>query len=120
MHLKNINQQAIDNTYFRQVLATSNHAQVVIMSIKPGEDIGLETHHENDQVLYLVSGNGQAILDGTQYEFETNDMVFVPAGVEHNFINTSDIPMKIITSYSPPHHAEGTVHKTKEEADSSH
>lgn len=115
--ISNIFQQAIDNTYFRQVLATGQHTQVVVMSIPPGGEIGEETHSDNDQVLYLVQGNGEVVLDGHSAPFNEGDLVLVPAGTLHNFKSTANSEMKIITTYSPPHHPDGTVHKTKEEAD---
>ena len=117
MHLDNINKQAIDNDYFRRVLATGKHVQVVIMSIEIGGEIGEEIHADNDQVLYLVSGQGRVILDGKDKPFKEGDLVLVPAGTKHNFITTGSEPMKIITTYSPPHHPDGTIHKTKAEAD---
>lgn len=117
MNIKNLTQQALDNTNFRQVLASGEHTQVVVMSIAPGQDIGEETHPDNDQVLYLVSGGGKVILDGQTQPFETGDAVLVAAGTKHNFINTGSVPLKIITSYSPPHHPDGTIHKIKPEED---
>lgn len=117
MHLKNISRQAIDNNYFRQELATGEHIQVVIMNIEAGSEIGEEIHSDNDQVLYLVSGRGLVVLNGQEKLFEEGDLVLVPAGTRHNFITDGDVPMKIITIYSPPHHPSGTVHKTKAEAD---
>lgn len=117
MHLSNINQMAIDNDYSRHVLATGPNTQVVIMSIEAGGEIGEETHPDNDQVLYLVSGRGHSVLDGERKAFEAGDLVLVPAGTKHNFIADNDWPMKIITTYSPPHHPDGTIHKTKAEAD---
>ncbi len=117
--IKDITQQAKDNTYFRQVLATGGKVQVVIMSIDPGSEIGEEVHPDNDQVLYLVEGVGQVVLEGQPADFNTGDIVLVPAGTKHNFITKGDSAMKIITTYSPPHHPDGTVHKTKAEADQS-
>lgn len=117
MHLKNLEQQAKDNTTFRTVVANSKHTQVVVMSINAGEDIGLETHTENDQVLYLVSGKGEVVLNGEKSEFNAGDCVLVPAGTEHNFTTMGSEPMKIITTYSPPHHPAGTIHKTKADAE---
>ena len=104
MHIRNINLKAKENTSFRQVLATSEHTQVVIMSIEVAGEIGKEVHPDNDQILYLLSGQGRAILNGVESSFEAGDLVLVPAGLEHNFINIGSEPMKIITSYSPPHH----------------
>lgn len=117
MHLKDLKQQAKDNTTFRTVVATGKHTQIVVMHINPGEDIGLETHPDNDQVLYLVSGKGEVVLNGEKSEFNKGDAVLVPAGTEHNFTTVGDEPMKIITTYSPPHHPDGTVHKTKADAE---
>jgi mannose-6-phosphate isomerase-like protein (cupin superfamily) len=117
MHLKNLEQTAIENTNFRTVIANSKHTQVVVMNIKPGEDIGKETHTDNDQVLYLVSGKGTVYLNGVESDYNPGDCVLVPAGTEHNFTTVGDEPMKIITTYSPPHHPEGTVHISKADAE---
>ncbi len=113
MHLKNLTGQAKDNGYFRHVLATGAHVQVVIMSIPPGGDIGEEVHDDNDQILYLVEGSGEAILAGEATPFEVGDLVLVPAGTQHNFRTTGEQAMKIITAYAPPHHPDGTIHETK-------
>ena len=115
MYLENLEQQAIDNTNFRTVVATGEHLQIVLMSVET--EIGEETHPDNDQMLYLVEGTGTVVLDGVEEAFLAGDVVLVPAGTLHNFINTGEQPMKIITTYSPPHHPKGTVHKTKAEAD---
>jgi len=117
--VKNIKQQALDNEYFRQVLATGKNTQVVIMHIPAGGDIGEETHNDNDQVLYLVAGKGTVFLDGQPTDYNEGDAVLVPAGTLHNFVASPDQALKIITTYSPPHHPEGTIHKTKAEADAS-
>jgi len=119
-HIQDIEQKAKDNTYFRQVLETGKNTQIVIMSIPPNSDIGMETHPENDQVLYLVQGEGKVILNGQEESFKKGDVVLVRAGTEHNFVTVGAEPMKIITTYSPPHHPDGTVHKTKEEAEAAH
>lgn len=115
--LSNVKQQALDNTYFRRVLETSTHTQLVIMHIPAGGEIGEETHTENDQVLYLVAGEGTVYLNGKASEYQEGDVVVVPAGTKHNFVASKQRPLKIITTYSPPHHPDGTVHKTKAEAD---
>lgn len=117
MYLENLENQAIQNTNFRIVVATGEHMQLVLMSVDT--EIGEETHPDNDQMLYLVQGQGTVVLDGVEESFLVGDVVFVPAGVRHNIINVSneDQPLKIITTYSPPHHPKGTVHKTKAEAD---
>jgi len=114
--LKNLTQQAKDNAYFRHVLATGKHTQVVVMSIPPGGDIGEEVHTDNDQILYLVQGSGQVILEGETTDFRVGDLVLVTAGTRHNFKTVGETAMKIITTYAPPHHPDGTIHKTKADA----
>lgn len=114
--IKDIAGKAKENTDFRQVLLSAQHTQVVIMSIPPGEEIGMETHEKEDQVLYFVKGTGKAKLGGEEVEIEAGDVVLVPSGTPHNFINTGEEALKIITAYSPPHHPQGTIHKTKAEA----
>jgi mannose-6-phosphate isomerase-like protein (cupin superfamily) len=116
-HIGRINQKAIDNEFYRNVLATGPHLQVVIMSIPEGGEIGEETHPDNDQVLYLVEGRGQVILNGAAEPFGKGDVVLVPAGTKHNFTASEGEPLKIITVYAPPHHPDGLIHKTKAEAD---
>ncbi len=115
--IEDINGQAKDNTNFRKVLETGKYTQVVIMSIIPGGEIGEEVHPDNDQILYLVDGEGVAVLDGEEKPFVAGDLVLVKAGTKHNFLNRGDSPLSIITTYSPPHHPEGTIHQTKEDAD---
>jgi mannose-6-phosphate isomerase-like protein (cupin superfamily) len=87
------------------------------MSIPVGGEIGEETHTDTDQVLYLVDGEGSVVLNKKEQPFNKNDLVLVKAGTLHNFINKGTKPLKIITTYAPPHHPSGTIHKTKEEAD---
>ena len=118
--LKSIDQQAKDNPYFRHVLATGEHAQIVVMSIPPGGEIGEEVHPDTDQVLYLVAGSGRVVLDGEAADFQEGDLVLVPAGARHNFDSAGPEGMKIVTAYSPPHHPDGTIHETKAEADAAH
>lgn len=117
MHIKDLESKAMKNTTFRTVLATSKHTQVVVMDVKPGEDIGKEIHPNEDQVLYLISGRGTIYMDGKEMDFNKGDCVLVPAGTEHNFTTIGDESMKIISTYSPPHHPDGTVHKTKADAE---
>lgn len=112
----NIKDKALQNIYFREVLETGKHTQVVLMSIPGGSEIGEETHTDSDQILYCVEGNGKVILNHQESPFEEGDLVLVNADTVHNFINTGVTDMKIITTYSPPHHPVGTIHKTKEEA----
>ena len=114
--IHDIKDKARENTYFRQVLSTGEHTQIVVMNITVGEDIGEETHPDTDQVLYFVDGEGKAILNGEEINFEEDDIFLVKAGTKHNFINTGDEDLKIITAYSPPHHPDGTIHKTKADA----
>ncbi len=102
---------------FRRVVTTGEHMQVVVMTIQPGDDIGAETHHEHDQVLFFVDGTGEAVLDGAQSVVGPGDLVFVHAGVHHNFVNTGDVPLRLVTAYAPPEHAAGTVHASKADAD---
>lgn len=116
-HVTDIVAKAKANTYFRQVLENGQHTQIVIMSIPPQGEIGSETHPDNDQVLFLVEGEGKVILNGQEAPYKAGDIVLVNAGTEHNFINTGVTDLKIITTYSPPHHPAGTVHKTKAEAE---
>lgn len=116
-YISDIKEKAKENSYFRQVLETGKHTQVVVMSIPVGGEIGEEVHTDNDQVLYLIDGEGKMILDGEEMPFRKHDLVLVNAGTKHNFITVGDEAMKIITTYSPAHHPDGTVHKTKEEAD---
>ena len=118
--VEDITAKATTNEYFRQVLETGKNTQVVVMSIPANGEIGSETHNENDQILFLVEGEGKVVLDGQEKPFRKGDLVLVNAGVEHNFITVGQAPMKIVTTYSPPHHPEGTIHKTKEEAEAAH
>ncbi|MDY7085788.1 MAG: cupin domain-containing protein [Actinomycetota bacterium] len=101
---------------FRRVLWTGKHTQLVIMTIPPDGEIGEEVH-EVDQILTFVSGTGKAIVSGQERKVAQGDLVVVPAGRKHNFLNTGPNPLVLYTVYGPPEHAEGAVHKTKEEAD---
>ena len=114
---KNMVTLAQQNKNFRQEVITGTHSQVVLMSILPGSEVGEETHHDIDQVLVFVSGEGEAILNGERSQVVANSLCFVPAGTRHNFINTGTSDLKLYTVYAPPEHAPGTVHKTKAEAD---
>lgn len=114
--IHDIKDKARENTDFRQVLSTGEHTQIVVMSIPVGEEIGEETHTDNDQVLYFVGGVGKAVLNGEEIPFAKDDIFLVKAGTLHNFINTGETDLKIITAYSPPHHPDGTIHKTKADA----
>ena len=102
---------------FRRVLWTGEHTQLVIMTIPPGGEIGEEVHPDNDQILTFVSGTGEATVSGAKKQVAQGDLVVVPAGKKHNFVNTGPNPLVLYTVYAPPEHADGAVHKTKEEAD---
>ena len=102
---------------FRRVLWTGEHTQLVIMTIPPGGEIGEEVHEDTDQILTFVSGTGKAKVGGQQKDVAQGDLVVVPAGKKHNFLNTGENPLILYTVYGPPEHADGAVHKTKEEAD---
>jgi len=103
------------NNNFRQVLYTAKHSQLVVMSLKPGEEIGEETH-ELDQFIRLEKGKGRVVMDDAEKEIKEDYAVVIPAGVKHNIINDGDKEMKLYTIYSPPEHKDGVIHKTKEEA----
>lgn len=111
----NLKEVAKDNKDFRRVLFTSRFAQLVVMALAPGEEIGEEVHGV-DQILYFVAGDGEAILDDQTQPVEKGDVVAVPAGVRHNIRNTGEGPIKLFTIYAPPEHAAGTIHHTKGEA----
>lgn len=114
----NIEQLTLENSNFRKVLYTGRHTQLVLMSLAPGEDIGLEIHAENDQFFRFESGQGRVVVDGNEYEVTDGSAVIVPAGAEHNVINTSDSEnLKLYTLYSPAHHKDGIVRTTKAEAE---
>ena len=102
---------------FRRVLWTGEHTQLVIMTIPPDGEIGEEVHEENDQILSFVSGVGKAVISGRSKAVKAGDVVIVPAGKKHNFLNDGPNPLVLYTVYGPPDHADGVVHKTKEEAD---
>lgn len=114
---ENIEKLTTENTDFRRVLYSGKHTQIVLMSLKPNEDIGMETHSDNDQFFRFDAGMGKVIIDGHEYEVRDGDAVIVPAGSEHNIINTSATEdLKLYTLYSPPHHKDGIVRATKIEA----
>lgn len=102
---------------FRRVLWTGEHCQLVIMTIPPGGEIGEETHPDTDQILSFVSGTGEAMVSGEKRKVAQGDLVVVPAGRKHNFVNTGDNPLILYTVYAPPEHTDGAVHATKGEAD---
>lgn len=115
-----IEQQTADNEYFRHVLYTSTHSQLVVMALQPGEDIGMEVHPQHDQFIRIESGEGKSILNGEESMLTAGTAVVIPAGTEHNIINTGSMMMKLYTIYTPPEHKDGTIHKTKAEALAEH
>lgn len=114
-----IEMNAVENNDFRKVLYTSKHSQLVLMSLRPNEEIGIETHKDNDQFFRVEQGSGKCFIDGNEYSITDGDAIIVPAGARHNVINTSaDRSMKLYTIYSPPHHKDGIVRSTKHDAES--
>ena len=114
----NIEKETLANDNFRKVLYTGKHSQLVLMSLKPKEEIGMEVHQDNDQFFRFEKGQGKCVIDGNEYELEDGVAVVVPAGAEHNIVNTSESEdLKLYTIYSPAHHQDGVVRKTKEEAE---
>ena len=114
----NIEKDTIANTNFRKVLYTGAHSQLVLMSLKPNEEIGMEVHRENDQFFRFEKGEGKCIIDGNEYILADGSVIIVPAGAEHNVINTGATEdLKLYTIYSPAHHKDGVVRATKAEAE---
>jgi mannose-6-phosphate isomerase-like protein (cupin superfamily) len=115
-----IEKETLKNENFRKVLYSSKHLQVVLMSLNPGEDIGMETHTGTDQFFRIEGGKGKCIIDGNEYEVENGDAIVVPAGAKHNVINTDSVnglKMKMYTIYAPPHHLDKLINATKKDAE---
>tara|TARA_R110000824_G_scaffold401771_1_gene615617 strand:- start:308671 stop:309069 length:399 start_codon:yes stop_codon:yes gene_type:complete len=115
----NIEKETLENDAFRRVLYTSSYMQLVVMALPVGGAIGEETHGL-DQFIRVEAGEGLAVLNGDKHELSDGSAVVVPAGTLHNIINTSDTPLKLYSLYSPPHHKDGVVHLTREEAEADH
>lgn len=114
----NIEQETLSNTNFRKVLYTGKNTQLVLMSLPPKGEIGMEIHADNDQFFRIDGGVGKVVIDGNEYALTDGSAVIVPAGAEHNVINESDTDdLKLYTLYSPPHHKDGIVRTTREEAE---
>ena len=114
----NIEKDTIANTNFRKVLYTGKHCQLVLMSLKPNEEIGMEVHTDNDQFFRFEKGEGKCIIDGNEYILGDGSVIIVPSGAQHNVINTSATEdLKLYTIYSPAHHKDGIVRATKAEAE---
>ena len=116
-YVGNIEELTLANDYFRQVIYTAPHSQLVLMSLNPNEEIGVETHANVDQFFRIEQGEGKVILNGEEHVFSDGFAIVVPAGTKHNVINTSsNKKLKLYTIYSPANHKDGTIHKTKQEA----
>ena len=117
-YFTNIEKDTLENGNFRKVLYTGKQSQLGLMSLKPKEEIGMETHTDNDQFFRFEKGQGKCVIDGNEYALSDGAVIIVPAGAEHNIINTSDTDdLKLYTIYSPAHHKDGIVRATKEEAE---
>ena len=116
-YITDIERDTLANEDFRRVLFTGPNLQLVLMTLKPGEDIGQETHEGHDQFIRIEAGTGLARLSGEETPLQDGSIVVIPAGVEHNILNTSkDQPLRLYTLYGPPAHADGTVHHTRQDA----
>jgi mannose-6-phosphate isomerase-like protein (cupin superfamily) len=117
----NIEADTLANEDFRRVLYTAPHLQLVLMTLQVGEDIGKETHPDIDQFIRVEAGQGEAVIGGQTYSLEDGSIVVIPAGAEHNVTNTSPSePLRLYTIYTPPEHPDGTVHRTKADAERDH
>jgi mannose-6-phosphate isomerase-like protein (cupin superfamily) len=114
----NIEKDTLGNKNFRKVLYTGKHLQLVLMTLKAGEDIGAEIHSDNDQFFRFESGTGKCVIDGNEYKVNEGDVILVPAGAKHNVINVDlKTELKMYTIYGPPNHQDGTIRTTKEDAE---
>jgi mannose-6-phosphate isomerase-like protein (cupin superfamily) len=118
-YVTDIERASLENTNFRTVLYTAKNSQLVVMSIPPGEEIGAEIH-TLDQFIRVEQGTGKAVLDGKEHPLQDGSAVVIPAGTNHNIINTGKTDMKLYTIYSPPEHRDGTVHRTKADVQEEH
>ena len=115
-----IEKLTVENDDFRRVLYTGHHLQLVLMTLKPGEEIGEEVHEDRDQFFRVEEGSGEVLIDGKRTPIEDDDAIIVPAGALHNVVNTGKAPLRLYTIYGPPEHVDGTVHKTKADAEAHH
>lgn len=116
-YVGNIEKETEENENFRKVLFTAPHSQLVVMNLQPNEEIGMEVHPENDQFIRIEKGEGKSVLNEEESTLESGSAVVIPAGTNHNIINSSATDeMKIYTIYSPAHHPDGTIHQTKADA----
>jgi mannose-6-phosphate isomerase-like protein (cupin superfamily) len=117
--ITNLEKDTKNNTFFRNVLFTTNNLQLVVMSLREGEEIGSEVH-ELDQFIRVEEGEAKAVLDGEEFTLVDGDVVIIPKGVNHNITNIGNVDLKLYSIYTPPEHKHGTIHKTKEEAIEEH
>jgi mannose-6-phosphate isomerase-like protein (cupin superfamily) len=117
--VQNIEDLAVNNNDFRRVLYTAKHCQLVLMALKPNEEIGTELH-KLDQFFRVEEGSGEAVLDGVRTAIRAGSAVVVPAGTNHNILNTGSVPLKLYTLYAPPNHRDGVVHRTRDDAEADH
>lgn len=116
-YVGNIEEKTLANSFFREVVFTGKYTQLVVMSLLPSEEIGMEVHPTVDQFFRVESGEGKVIMNGEEQMFKEGDAIIVPAGTNHNLINLSaEKELKLYTLYSPPNHPDGKIHKTKAEA----
>lgn len=113
----NIEKETLKNDNFRKVLYTAKHCQLVLMSLKVGEEIGMEVHKDNDQFFRFEKGNGKVIIDGNEYIVRDGSAIIVPCGAKHNVVNIGKEPLKLYTIYSPAHHRDKVLHETKKQAE---
>lgn len=118
-YIVNIEEETLQNEDYRRVLYTAKNSQLVLMNIKPGDEIGEETHGL-DQFIRFESGKAQVILDGVEHDVEAEYAVVIPAGTKHNVVNIDDTDLKLYSVYSPPEHKDGAVHRTKDDAYEEH
>lgn len=115
-YVNNIEKETLENEFFRKEVFTGNHLQMTVMSLLPGEDIGAEVHNNIDQFLRIEQGTGRAIVGDQEYDVEDDFAIIIPAGMNHNVINTGEVAMKLYSIYTPTEHPKGTIHKDKAEA----
>lgn len=115
-YVNNIEKETLENEFFRKEVFTGEHLQMTVMSLLPGEDIGAEVHNNTDQFLRIEQGTGRAIVGDQEYDVEDDFAIIIPAGMNHNVINTGEIAMKLYSIYTPAEHPKGTIHKDKAEA----
>lgn len=118
-YVADIEKLTAGNDDFRRVLYTGHHVQLVLMALKPGQDIGSETHANHDQFIRIEKGKGQAQIDGVTHKVKDGDCIVIPAGAVHNLINTGDTRLRLYTLYGPPHHLDQLVQTRKAEAEAS-